>query len=125
MPKALAPPTTNVVVLPTRSLPPVEGLPEVQVAHNTLVAILAASRPHPIAGFAAHRFDIMRRRDHLDQVLRAALDYARTIVEDTAHNAPIGYVEDETGFLEDAVGTIYGGLNNAVERLIEEQGDRE
>lgn len=120
MPKAVTPPTTNVVPLPSGSRGPVETIPEVVAAHNTMMAILAGSRPHVIQGFAAHRFDIMRCRDHLDMVLRAALDYARAIVEDTAHLAPIGYVDDETGFLEDAISTIYGALNNAIDRLIED-----
>jgi hypothetical protein len=121
MPKAIDTSSTNVVAIPTRPRTAVESLPEVAAAHNKLVAILAASRPHVILGFAAHRFDIMRRRDHLDMILRATLDYAKAIVEDTAHLAPIGYIADETGFLEDSVSTIYGAFDEAVERLIEDQ----
>jgi predicted Zn-dependent protease with MMP-like domain len=96
-------------------------LPAVQLAHSGLIAALGQQTPHNIIGHFADRFDIMERRDHVQAVLGAVITYAKAIVSDTAENAPIGYIRDETGYLVDAASEIYGALDNAVERMLEDQ----
>jgi hypothetical protein len=97
------------------------ALPAVQVAHSTLIGALAGLKPHRIVStYAADRFDIMERADHLAAVLAAATTYTKTIVADTAHMAPIGYVLDETGRLKDAASDIVSALKNAVDKMIDD-----
>jgi hypothetical protein len=123
MSKALDTTTTNVVALAPRPRTPVDTPSEIEVAHNKLMALLAGNRPPAIHGPMAHRFDLMRRRDHLYAVLKPVLDYTRTIVQDTRDLAPMGYIADETGFLEDSISTIYGAIDEAINRLIEERDE--
>jgi hypothetical protein len=54
-------------------------LPAVQTAHQALIAALAAETPHQIIGYAADRFDILERADHLKTVLAAVTAYAKAI----------------------------------------------
>jgi hypothetical protein len=95
------------------------ALPAVQLAHHALIAALGAETPHHIVR-NADRFDIMERRDHLKTVLTAVTAYAKAIVTDTAELAPIGYIADETGYLQDAASEIVSAFNNAVDRMIDD-----
>jgi len=100
----------------------VTPLPAVQVAHATLIGVLAQETPHAIIGnYAADRFDILERANHLKAVLAAVATYAEAIVSDTAYLAPLGYVADETGYLVDAASDIVGALENAVDKMIDDQ----
>ncbi len=47
-------------------------LPPCQLAHQALMAALAAETPHAIIGYAADRFDILERADHLKTILTEA-----------------------------------------------------
>jgi hypothetical protein len=105
---------------PRRTRTPL-AVPAVQAAHITLVAALASLKPHRIIGsYAADRFDILERAEHLEKVLAAVTVYTKAIVADTAYLAPIGYVADETGFLKDAASDIVGALKNAVDKMIDD-----
>jgi hypothetical protein len=84
------------------------------------MAALSAETPHNIVGYAADRFDILERADHLKTVLTAVTTYAKAIVADTAHFAPTN-VSDETGYLADAASEIIGALNAACDRMLAEQ----
>jgi|SRR5258708_22592730 hypothetical protein len=96
-------------------------LPLVEGAHLTMVNTLAGLKPRRILGhYAADRFDILERAEHLKKVLAAVTTYAKAIVADTAHMAPIGYVHDETGYLEDAASEIIGALNSAVDKMMDD-----
>jgi hypothetical protein len=106
--------------LPPRRQRHATPLPTVQLAHNALMAALSAETPHAIIGYAADRFDILERADHLKTVLTAVTTYAKAIVSDTAHFAPTN-VTDETGYLTDAASEIVGALNNACDKLLEDQ----
>jgi hypothetical protein len=97
-----------------------ETLPPVQVAHIALITALAGLKPSRIVGHAADRFDIMGRAEHLKQVLAAITVYAKAIVADAAHMAPIGYVHDETGYLDDAASEIIGALNSAADKMLDD-----
>jgi hypothetical protein len=95
-------------------------LPAVQLAHTALMAAIGAESPHAIIGYAADRFDILERADHLKTVLAAVTAYAKAIVADTAHMAPTN-VADETGYLVDAASEVVGALNNACDRMLADQ----
>jgi hypothetical protein len=95
-------------------------LPAVQLAHQALMAAIGAETPHAIIGYAADRFDILERADHLKTVLTAVTTYAKAIVADTAHFAPTN-VPDETGYLTDAASEVVGALNNACDRMLADQ----
>src|SRR5258708_21649536 len=95
-------------------------LPPCQLAHQALMAALAAETPHQIIGEAADRFDILERADQLKTVPAAVHVYAKAIVADTAHMAPTN-IPDETGFLVDAASEVVGALNNACDKLLEDQ----
>jgi hypothetical protein len=100
------------------------AVPAVQVAHIALIGALAGLKPHRIIGtYAADRFDILERAEHLEKVLAAVTVYAKAIVADTAYLAPCGYVADETGFLADAASDIVGALKNAVDKMIDDAAD--
>jgi hypothetical protein len=97
------------------------AVPAVQAAHITLISALASLKPHRIIGsYAADRFDILERAEHLEKVLAAVTVYTKAIVADTAYLAPIGYIADETGFLADAASDIVGALKNAVDKMIDD-----
>jgi hypothetical protein len=97
-------------------------LPAVQLAHQALMAALAAETPRAIiATYAADRFDILERASHLKTVLTAVTAYAKAIVSDTAELAPMGYVHDETGYLTDATSEVVGALNNACDKMLADQ----
>jgi len=85
------------------------------------MAALAAETPHAIIGYAADRFDILERADHLKTILTAVTTYAKAIVADTGYLAPCGYVADETGYLTDATSEVVGALHNACDKLLEDQ----
>jgi len=104
-----------------RRRPSPQVLSPVQLAHRGLVAALAQETPHNIVGAYSDRFDIMERRDHLKTVLAAVTAYAKAIVADTADLAPLGYVADETGYLEDAASEIVAALDNAVDKMLDDQ----
>jgi hypothetical protein len=72
-------------------------LPAVQLAHHGLIAALAQQTPHAIIGYAADRFDVLERADHLKGVLAAVTTYTKAIVADTAYYSPVN-VHDETGY---------------------------
>jgi len=96
-------------------------IPAVQAAHTTLISALANLEPNRIVGsHAADRFDIMARADHLNAVLTAVTTYVKAVVADTAHMAPIGYVADETGYLEDAASEIVGAFYSAVDKMLDD-----
>jgi hypothetical protein len=100
---------------------PAASFPPVQAAHITLISALASLKPHRIIGsYAADRFDILERAEHLEKVLAAVTVYTKAIVADTAYLAPCGYVADETGFLADAASDIVGALKNAVDKMIDD-----
>jgi hypothetical protein len=84
------------------------------------MAALAAETPHAIIGHAADRFDILERADHLKTVLAAVTTYCKAVVSDTAHFA-LTNVADETGYLVDAASEVVGALNNACDKLLEDQ----
>jgi hypothetical protein len=84
------------------------------------MAAIGAETPHAIIGYAADRFDILERADHLKTVLVAVTTYAKAIVADTAHFAPTN-VADETGYLTDAASEVVGALNSACDKLLEDQ----
>jgi hypothetical protein len=84
------------------------------------MAALAAETPHAIVGYAADRFDVLERADHLKTVLTAVTTYAKAIVADTAYFAPTN-VADETGYLTDAASEVVGALNNACDRMLADQ----
>jgi hypothetical protein len=97
------------------------AVPAVQAAHITLISALASLKPHRIIGsYAADRFDILERAEHLEKVLAAVTVYTKAIVADTAYLTPIGYIADETGFLADAASDIVGALKNAVDKMIDD-----
>jgi hypothetical protein len=97
------------------------AVPAVQAAHVTLISALAGLKPNRIIGsYAADRFDIMARTDHLKAVLAAVTAYTKAIVADTAYLAPIGYVADETGYLVDAASEITSALNSAVDKMLDD-----
>ncbi len=98
-------------------------LPAVQRAHATMISHLAQNTPNHIVGHFADRFDLMERRDHLRAIHAAVIAYTKAIVADSAEMAPIGYVKDETGFLQDAAAEIYDAFDNAIERMLEDQAD--
>jgi hypothetical protein len=102
-----------------RTSRPVATLPPVQAAHNTLIAALASLKPNRVVGYAADRFDIIARADHLKAVLAAVTTYAKAIVADTAHFAPYA-INDETGYLVDAASEIIGALNGAVDKMLDD-----
>jgi len=106
-----------------RRRPSPQVLSPVQLAHHGLIAALARETPHNIVGTYSDRFDIMNRADHLENVLAAVTAYAKVIVADTAENAPLGYVADETGFLADAAADIVGALKKAVDRMIDDANE--
>ncbi len=95
-------------------------LPAVQLAHHGLIAALAQQTPHVIVGYAADRFDVLERADHLKAVLAAVTTYAKAIVKDTAYMAPVN-VHDETGLLADTASDIVGALNDACDRMLADQ----
>ena len=120
MAQATNSPTTNCAP-GTRPAAPSLAVPAVQAAHITLISALASLKPHRIIGsYAADRFDILERAEHLEKVLAAVTVYTKAIVADTAYLAPIGYVADETGFLKDAASDIVGALKNAVDKMIDD-----
>jgi hypothetical protein len=84
------------------------------------MAALAGETPHNIVGHAADRFDILERADHLKTILAAVSVYAKAIVGDTAYFAPTN-ISDETGYLTDAASEVVGALNNACDKLLEDQ----
>ena len=97
------------------------AVPAVQAAHIALIGALASLKPHRIIGsYAADRFDILERAEHLEKVLAAVTVYTKAIVADTAYLTPIGYIADETGFLADAASDIVGALKNAVDKMIDD-----
>jgi hypothetical protein len=96
-------------------------LPTVQLAHAGLIAALAQQTPNPIVGYAADRFDIMERRDHLQPVHAAVINYTKAIVTETIEMTPLGYIADETGYLVDAASEIYAALDRAVDKMIADQ----
>jgi hypothetical protein len=99
-------------------------LPAVQLAHQALMAALAAETPHNIVGHAVDRFDIEERASHLKTILTAVTTYAKTIVEDTAHMAPCGYIKTgNVGLLNDAASDINAALMDAVDRMIDDQDE--
>jgi hypothetical protein len=115
-----APATTPAAPSPQR-IPTPLAVQAVQAAHITLISALASLKPHRIIGsYAADRFDILERAEHLEKVLAAVTVYTKAIVTDTAYLAPIGYVADETGFLKDAASDIVGALKNAVDKMIDD-----
>jgi hypothetical protein len=95
-------------------------LPAVQLAHQALMTAIGAETPHAIIGYAADRFDVLERADHLKTVLAAVHVYAKAIVADTAHFAPTN-IADETGYLVDAASEVVGALNNAYDRMLADQ----
>ena len=104
-----------------RTRPAPLAVPAVQAAHITLVAALASLKPHRILGtYAADRFDILERAEHLEKVLAAVSTYTKAIVTDTKEMAPIGYIADETGYLVDAASEITGALKNAVDKMLDD-----
>jgi len=106
---------------PTSPNRPAAAVPAVQTAHTTLIGALANLKPNRIIGsYAADRFDIMARAEHLKKVLDAVTVYAKAIVADTAYLAPIGYVADETGYLEDAASEITGAFYSAVDKMLDD-----
>jgi hypothetical protein len=106
--------------LPPRRARHAAVLPPCQLAHQALMAAIGAETPHAIIGHAADRFDILERADHLKTVLTAITTYAKAIVADTAHFAPTN-IADETGYLTDAASEVIGALNNACDKLLEDQ----
>jgi hypothetical protein len=96
------------------------ALPAVQIAHQALMAAIGAETPHAIIGYAADRFDVLERADHLKTVLTAVTTYAKAIVADTAHFAPTNIL-DGTGFLVDAASEVVGALNAACDRMLADQ----
>jgi hypothetical protein len=126
MSKADSPNTTTLPRIAFSSAGAVRGrhaavLPAVQLAHHGLIAALAQQIPHHIVGYAADRFDVLERADHLKAVLAAVSIYAKAIVADTKEMAPIGYVADETGYLVDAASEIVGALNSACDKMLADQ----
>jgi hypothetical protein len=118
-----APTTTRVEFAPAgavRRARHAAVLPAVQLAHHGLLAALGQQTPHHIVGYAADRFDILERADHLKAVLAAVTTYAKAIVTDTKEMAPIGYVTDETGYLVDAAAEVTGALNSAVDKMLDD-----
>jgi hypothetical protein len=105
-------------MMPTSPNHPATALPDVRVAHNDFMGILATLKPRRIVGSRADRFDVLQRADHLKAVLAAVTSYAKAIVEDTAAVAPIGYVADQTEYLVDAASEITGALKSAVDRMM-------
>jgi hypothetical protein len=95
-------------------------LPDCQLAHQALMAALGAETPHNIVGYAADRFDVLERADHLKAVLAAVTTYAKAIIADTAYYSPVN-VHDETGYLVDATSEIVGALNDACDRMLADQ----
>jgi hypothetical protein len=95
-------------------------LPAVQLAHQALMAAIGAETPHQIVGYAADRFDVLERADHLKTILTAVTTYAKAIVADTAYLAPTN-IPDETGYLTDAASEVTGALYNACDRMLEDQ----
>jgi hypothetical protein len=95
-------------------------LPAVQLAHQALMAAIGAETPHQIVGYAADRFDILERADHLKTLLTAVTTYAKAIVADTAYFAPTN-VADETGYLTDAASEVTGALYDACDRMLADQ----
>jgi hypothetical protein len=93
-------------------------LPAVQLAHQALMAAIGAETPHNIVGYAADRFDVLERADHLKTILTAVTTYAKAIVADTAHLAPTN-IADETGYLTDAASEINGAFMSACDRMLE------
>jgi hypothetical protein len=94
----------------------VAGLPAVVDAHHALIEALAVEVPHAIIGYAADRFDILERAEHLKAVLAAVTSYAKAIVKDTIEYSPI-VILDETPGLVDTSAEIVGAFLNANDRL--------
>jgi hypothetical protein len=115
----LAPATTPAAPSPQRIQTPL-AVPPVQAAHITLVAALASLKPNRIIGsYAADRFDILERAEHLEKVLAAVTVYTKAIVADTIYYSPTT-IADETGFLKDAASDVVGALKNAVDKMIDD-----
>jgi hypothetical protein len=114
-----------VTTLPIRVTPRNHAaiLPAVQVAHRNLIAALAQETPHDIIGHYADRFDIIECRDHLATVNAAVAAYNKAIIADIKDMAPCGYIHDETTGLEDAASAITAALDNAVDRMLEDQAE--
>jgi hypothetical protein len=92
-------------------LPAPSSSPTTALAHQT---------PHHIVGYAADRFDVLERADHLKAVLAAVTTYTKAIVADTAYYSPVN-VHDETGYLVDAASEVVGALNDACDRMLADQ----
>lgn len=92
-------------------------LPAVQKAYQVMMGALAAEHPHDILHFA-DRADIQERQEHLKTILDAVATYAEWIVQDTAENAPIGYLStDSTAHLRDAIADIDADFDRAVDLM--------
>jgi hypothetical protein len=91
-------------------------LPAVAAAHRDLVEALSVEVPHAIVGYAADRFDILDRAEHLKAVLAAVTSYAKAIVKDTVDYSQI-VILDQTAGLVDTSAEIVGALLDANDRL--------
>lgn len=95
-------------------------LSPVQAAHRDMLLALSQETPHTIIGHAADRFDLMDAKDHIRQVLGAVYNYVKVIVADAKYYSPVN-IHDETGILIDAAGDICGAIENAIDRMLEDQ----
>src|SRR5258705_8413754 len=79
---------------------PAASFPPVQAAHITLISALASLKPHRIIGsYAADRFDILERAEHLEKVLAAGSGYTKTTVARTPYLWPRSPLAPETPVL--------------------------
>lgn len=75
-------------------------LPAVVAAHHDLIEALAVEVPHAIVGYAADRFDILERAEHLKAVLVAVTSYAKAIVKDTIDYSPVAILDETVGLVD-------------------------
>ena len=90
----------------------------VEEAHTALIERLAVLKPYRIL-YIADAQDLGERAEHLQQVLRAVLDYVCAIVADTGHVAPGGSIDRKylLGLISDLAGDVAGSIANAADDL--------
>lgn len=86
-----------------------------QKAHQVLVAQISATTPNNIT-LLATADALQARKEHLSEVLNAALAYAKALIDDTNEVSPTK-VADHTDYLEDAISDVIGGITHAARRL--------
>src|SRR5215471_16209354 len=89
----------------------------VELAYIRMITRLAAARPTRIVGAFADRVDVEDRAEHLASVMAALVEYANTVVTDTAELVPVGAIDRKyiTSCLTDLAGEVVVGIRRAAD----------